>query len=206
MSSRAIEVAIQKLAGVHKTDDLVCMVCTVQSVNEDAATCDCMGENDIIIPNVKLQAGVCDGLLILPVAGSTVIIAMSKYNEPFVFMISDVDKFYLQAGKASVTITNDGNQVYNDDKYGGIIKSVDPDNSDGGLLQRLNKIEKDVNSLKTALKTVLSTTVSEPGNGSASAFQAAMAGALANWDSQQLVTTQKSHIESDYIKHGKPNR
>jgi hypothetical protein len=113
MSSRAIEVAIQKLAGVHKTDDLVCMACTVQSVNESAATCDCMGDNDILIPNVKLQAGVCDGLLLLPSVGSTVIIAVSKYNDPFVFMLSDVDKFYIQVGdNSSITVTNDGVQIF----------------------------------------------------------------------------------------------
>ncbi len=197
MSSRAIEVAIQKLAGVHKTDDLVCMACTVQSVDEGSATCTCMGDNDIIIPNVKLQAGVCDGLLILPVAGSTVIIAMSKYNDPFVFMLSDVDKFYLQVSSASATITNDGKHMYNDGGYGGAIKSIDPDNSNSGLLYRINQIEDLVNNILTTLKA---STVPLAPSGT---YQF---GALFSAYSDISPTTQRADIESDYITHGKPNQ
>ena len=187
MSSRAIEVAIQKLAGVHKTDDLVCMVCTVQSVNEDAATCDCMGENDMIIPNVKLQAGVCDGLLILPVAGSTVIIAMSKYNEPFVFMVSDVDKFYLQVGNnSSITVTNDGKIQLNDGSFDGLVKVKD-------ITTQLNNIEDLLNGFIDIYNAHTHTVPSFGTSG--------VPGALET--SKITSRTNASNIQNDKITHGK---
>lgn len=191
MSSRAIEVAIQKLAGVHKTDDLVCMVCTVQSVDENAATCDCMGENDIIIPNVKLQAGVCDGLLILPVVGSTVIIAMSKYNEPFVFMISDVDKFYLsiagQNDAASLTITNDGKIKLNDGTYNGLVKVDD-------LVTKMNDIQHDLNNLKKVFSTGWTVLAQDGG--------AALKTAATTWALQTFSDLQADDLQSKKITHG----
>lgn len=198
MSSRAIEVAIQKLAGVHKTDDLVCMVCTVQKVDENAATCDCMGENDIIIPNVKLQAGVCDGLLILPVVGSTVIIAMSKYNEPFVFMISDVDKFYLsiagQNDAASLTVTNDGKIKLNDGSFDGLIKVKDPNDSNAGLLKKLNNIENLLNGFIDIYNA--HTHVAPTGGGTT-------ATPLAQQATKITTPTTESDLVNDKITHGK---
>jgi hypothetical protein len=87
--------------------------------------------------------------------------------------------------------------MYNDGGYGGAIKSIDPDNSNSGLLYRINQIETLVNNILTTLKA---STVPLAPSGT---YQF---GALFSAYSDISPTTQRADIESDYITHGKPNQ
>jgi len=195
MSDRAIVTAIQKLAGTFKQDEVRLIQGVVKSVDEGASTCvvtTVSGDNEIDIPNVLLQSAVCDGLLIIPVVDSNVLVITSTYNSPFVCLYSDIKKVYLQIGDSSLTLfdsTQSDNSIIriNDGSYGGLIKIDD-------LVSRLNTIENDINTLKTAF----SGWTPVPNDGGA-----ALKGATGAWFGQQLTDTQKADIENPLITHGK---
>ena len=197
-SDRSIKAAIQAMAGTFGQDVVRINVAQVVSVDENKSTCTVRikGVNQSVdVPNVNLQTGVCDGLQIIPVVGSDVLVITSTYNQSYIIQYSDVDKFYLQVGDSEVTINNDGSMQLNDGSYDGLVKVQE-------LTQKLNDLENDVNNLKNILQTVLTTTVNEPGNGAPSAFQIAMNAALASYYGQQLTPTQQSDIENNLITHG----
>jgi hypothetical protein len=197
-SDRSIKAAIQAMAGTFGQDVVRINVAQVVLINEAQSTCTVRikGVNQSVdVPNVNLQTGVCDGLQIIPVVGSDVLVITSTYNQSYIIQYSDVDKFYLQVGDSEVTINNDGSMQLNDGSYDGLVKVQE-------LTQKLNDLENDVNNLKNILQTVLTTTVNEPGNGAPSAFQIAMNAALASYYGQQLTPTQQSDIENNLITHG----
>jgi len=72
------------------------------------------------------------------------------------------------------------------DNYGGIVISQK-------VADELNEIKQDINTLKT----VLSAWVVVPGDGGA-----ALKTAAATWAGSQLVTTNKTDLENDKVKHG----
>lgn len=187
MDDRGIISAIQKLAGTFKADTVILISATVKSVDEDEATCVCVAEGDVEIPNVLLQNGVCDGLMILPVVDSSVYILTSKYNKPFIVQYSDVDKFYLQVKDSKITVTNDGNIEMNDGSYGGLIQIKE-------LVKKINALEDKHNNLCTyvgGLPIPVSGAVSGPA-------------VPANTIPFQInPTTQQSDIENTKITHGK---
>jgi hypothetical protein len=74
--------------------------------------------------------------------------------------------------------------VFNSGSLGGMVKVED-------LITRLNKIEQDVNNLKS----VFSGWVPAPNDGGA-----ALKSAAASWSGQQLTPTQKNDIENPKIK------
>jgi len=147
--SREIINAIEKIAGANR-DHVNMITGTVVSYNENAATCVVQGQNDVQIPDVNLQGGVCDGLLILPTVDSTVIIMGSTHNLYYVVAFSDIDKFYLQVAGASITVTNDGNVAINKGDNGKIIMNGGGNGSlinITPLVQKINNIEDLLNDL-----------------------------------------------------------
>jgi len=197
-SDRAIRAAIQSMAGTFGQDVVKIVVGKVESVDEDASTCDVLiygTDESLIIPDVNLQVGVCDGLQILPVVGSDILLITSTYNKPYIIGYSDVDKYYLQIGDSQMTINNDGTMQFNDGSYEGLVKVQE-------LTDKLNNLENDINDLKTILQSVLTTPVNEPGNGAPSVFQQAMNAALSSYYGQQLTPTQQQDIENPDITHG----
>lgn len=198
---RKIETAVSKLAGNFKADTVKLISGTIKSVDEDKATCVVTIENGVELPNVLLQASVCDGLLIIPKVGSTVYVLNSTYNDPFVTQFSDIEKYYLQVGDSSFTVfhqaQNGGDRiVLNDGSYKGIVKVDD-------LVTKLNALEDDLNNLKTALKTLLTTTVNEPGNGAPSAFQIALNTGLSTYYGKQFTDTTADDLQNKTVTHGK---
>lgn len=150
-SDRAIKTAIQKLAGTFKNDRVQLIIGSVKSVDEDKATCVVVIENDVELPNVKLQAAICDGLFILPKVNSDVYVLTSTYNDALIVQYSDIDKYYLQVGDSSFAVydkaQNGGEQiVLNDGSYKGLVKVDD-------LVKKLNALEQKVSALNTAMKT-----------------------------------------------------
>ena len=188
-SDRSIKAAIQAMAGTFGQDVVRINVAQVVSVDEDKSTCTVRikGVNQSVdVPNVNLQTGVCDGLQIIPVVGSDVLVITSTYNQSYIIQYSDVYKFYLQVGNSEMTINNDGSMQLNDGSYDGLVKVQE-------LTQKLNDLENDVNTLKN----VFSGWTPVPNDGGA-----ALKTAAATWYGQQLTPTQQSDIENNLITHG----
>ena len=143
---RAIETAVQKLAGTFKQDTVLLTSAVVKSVDESKATCVCIIGEDIEVPNVLLQNAVCDGLLIVPKVDSNVYLLTSKYKQPFVAQFSDIDKVYLQVGDSSFTVTNDGKIQMNDGSYGSLIQIQK-------LVDKINALENLLNGFITIYNT-----------------------------------------------------
>ena len=186
MSDRAIKTAVQKLADTFKEDTVRLIIGTVESVDEDKAICSVKIQNDVILPNVSLQASICDGLLIIPVVDSTVYVLTSKYNTPLVIQWSDIDKFMLQVGDSYLEVKNDGSFQFNDGSFDGLVKV-------GALVDKINALENLLNGFITIYNTHTHT---------ASSFGAPTTVPSAIESQQINPITQQQDIENDKIKHG----
>jgi hypothetical protein len=191
MSDRAIQTAVEKLAGTFKKDTVEMLVGTVKSVDESKSTCTVVIENGVELPNVLLQAGVCDGLQVIPKKDSGVVVIKSTYNQPFIAVYSDVEKYYLQVGDGSLTVFKDtsNNQPLiqlNDGSYGGLIKIQE-------LVNKINAIENLLNGFITIYNTHAHTATSL---GSPTTVPSSV-------ETQTISPiTQKSDIENTKVNHG----
>jgi len=187
MRDRAIKTAIQKMAGTFKDDTVQLFIGTVESVDEDKAICSVKIQNDVILPNVSLQASICDGILISPVKDSTVSVLTSKYNTPLIIQYSDIDKFELTVNYSSFLVKNDGSFQFNDGSFDGLVKV-------GELVKKINALENLLNGFITIYNTHTHTASS---GGGATTVPSAT-------ETQKInPITQQSDIENDLIKHGK---
>lgn len=194
---RKIITSVEKMAGTFKSDPVIMLWGKVKSVNEKKATCNVVISNDVEVPDVTLQTAICDGWLLVPSVDSDVVL-LKSVNGPSALIIqtSDLDKIIMQVGDASFIIwnkTQNGGQIMqlNDGSFGGLLMLIDPDNTNGGVLARLNKLEQKVNELIT-----FESTHTHPVAG-------AVANASTNPAPQQLTETQRSDIENKLITHGK---
>jgi len=186
MSDRSVKTAVQKLAGTFKEDTVQLIIGTVESVDEDKAICSVKIQTDVTLPNVSLQASICDGLLIIPVVDSTVYVLTSKYNTPLVIQWSDIDKFMLQVGDSYLEVNNDGSFQFNDGSFDGLVKV-------GELVKKINALENLLNGFITIYNSHTHTASSF---GSPTTVPSAI-------ESQQISPiTQQQDIENDKIKHG----
>lgn len=186
MSDRSVKNAVQKLAGTFKEDTVQLIIGTVESVDEDKAICSVKIQNDVTLPNVSLQASICDGLLIIPVVDSTVYVLTSKYNTPLVIQWSDIDKFMLQVGDSYLEVNNDGTFQFNDGSFDGLVKV-------GELVKKINALENLLNGFISIYNTHTHT---------ASSFGAPTTVPSAIESQQISPITQQKDIENDKIKHG----
>ena len=186
MSDRSVKNAVQKLAGTFKEDTVQLIIGTVESVDEDKAICSVKIQNDVTLPNVSLQASICDGLLIIPVVDSTVYVLTSKYNTPLVIQWSDIDKFMLQVGDSYLEVNNDGTFQFNDGSFDGLVKV-------GALVDKINALENLLNGFITIYNSHTHT---------ASSFGAPTTVPSAIESQQINPITQQQDIENDKIKHG----
>ncbi len=147
----------------------------VTAVDIDKATCDVEFLDKDLAPHraVHLYAGTATdkGLLVIPKLKSFVYVSIVNNDSQwaFVALFTAIDEIRLR-----------GNQ------YGGLIKIEE-------LINRLNTVEKDINSLKTAFKSW----VTAPNDGGA-----ALKTIATKWYSSQLSLTDKKDIENDKINHG----
>jgi len=93
-------------------------VCTVTMIG---------GESSNTI-TVRLMAGVDDGAYFIPKVGSTVIVTMSDYVQPYVSMYSEVESIIWLGGE-----------------YQGVPIATHPTDSSKGLISRINAIEEKLN-------------------------------------------------------------
>lgn len=115
--SAEIREAVRRLSGVHK-DQVTLIECTVDSVDMTTRTCAATtvnGTSEMDIENIQIMPGVSDGFILKPKVGSTIFVAYSNRNLPFVQMFSEIDAVYLICD----------NVLVNDGSYGGLIKIVD---------------------------------------------------------------------------------
>jgi hypothetical protein len=204
--NRQIIEAVQRMTGTQLSDNVRLLSATVDAVDEPKRTCtvtSISSQGAVTIENVQLMASVDDGMMMIPQIDSTVIIAYSTFNQPFVLLFSGLSKIVLTAGEndASVQIDDDGmileiaetritlqdgKTTLNDGAMGGLVKVIE-------LTQKLNALENKVNALITAYNAhVHSGVTTGPGSSGPTPTQV----------SGTLTPTQRAEIENEKIEQG----
>lgn len=126
---------------------------------------------------LKVVIGSRASVVEIPVKGSACIICFRDGNmgRPQLFAVDQTDQLLLNCGQV---IANEG-------KLGGLINVED-------LVTRLNKVENDINTLKTAFNTW----VTVPNDGGA-----ALKAEAANWSGNPLTKTVRDDIEDTKFLH-----
>ena len=198
---RKIQDAIQKLAGTYKLDGVQILFGQVTEVDLNntvinAPACTVSIKNDVPLINVALQSAFCDGFMLVPTVGSQVIVMRSQNGAfPFLIQASDLDAIYMQV--ADSWLVNWGSSGEDSDftskSYGGLVKIVDPNNPNVGLLAKINQLEQKYNSLLNLLNSHqhLSAVVGNPTGSPIVPFT----------DSINPVTSQDD-LENKLITHG----
>ena len=204
--NRQIIEAVQRMTGTLLKDNVGLLSATVDSVNAEKRTCvvtTVSNQGSMTIENVQLMASVDDGFLLIPTIDSTVIIAYSTFNQPFICLFSGVEKVLLVAGENNASIQvdadgllleiaetkvliSDGEIKLNDGAMGGLVKVIQ-------LTQKLNNLEGKVNQLITAYNSHVHTGVTT-GAGSSATTPTQVTGSL--------TPTQRADIENEKIIQG----
>lgn len=127
--NRELREAIQKIAGTYNKDTVSITACIVTS-NADAETkftIDCSpisGVADTSMPGVKLNTEANDGMLIIPVVGSTVMVINSTMNEYYVYMYSDILKVVFIIDNNNRYEFSSSGFIWNGGNNGGLINIV----------------------------------------------------------------------------------
>jgi hypothetical protein len=132
-----------------------------------------------------LSANPNDGFICYPEIGSTIRVAVNNKGDKYVLQFSDLQKLRITTGETEI-IVQDGEILLGDGSFNGLVKVDD-------LVTKLNKLENDLNTLKTAF----STWVVVPADGGA-----ALKAITATWSAQTITPTQSADIENTLIKHG----
>ena len=185
MSDRKIEDAIRKLSGTYKEDRLYLVYGTVKSVSEDQATCTAE-ISGVDVPNIRLQAAVCDGWLLVPKVNSTITVLYSLRINPLAIQYSDIQKAYLQVGDSEFTATEDGILQLNDGSHGGIPK--------------VQSVTDKLNDIENLLNEFIGIYNAHTHNVTAVGAPTAVPGAL---ETNTLTPTQKDDLENADVTHGK---
>lgn len=147
----------------------------VETVDWEEKTMTATGvADDLEYYDVQLGLG---GLFFRPAVKSTVLIGIVEGNEAAAFLLSagEIEKIEV---KTSVEVEIDGGE------NGGTVLS-------GALVEKLNRLEDDVNALKTAISGWAP--VSMDGG-------AALKTALTSWTGRQLTKTARKDVENKKIK------
>ena len=185
MSKTAQQIA-QKLKEMnHRENDT--MIGTVNSVDSDNAVCE-VDVDGLTYSEVQLKSIMksgTKGVKLLPKKDSVVIVErIGKSNELFITMYSEIDSISWEIEDMKLFVDKNG-FVFNDGNNKGMVILQK-------IVERYNKIEQDINNLKTALTGW--TPVSQHGG-------AALKAAAASWAGQQLVKTVDNDIENTKVKH-----
>lgn len=193
----SLEVLIQQIANKGQESKTRFCDAIVVSVDEESRTCivNSVSPNDNFDNlKIRLTPDISDGDVCLPEIDTNIIVAFTDYTSPYMVSAGWLNKKTVTVGNQGYEIV-DGKITFNDGSFHGLAKVEQ-------LTEQFNKIEQDINDLKTALNQALSTPVTEPGNGAPSAFQIQFLAQLSSYFSQQLTETQQSDIENPNIVHG----
>lgn len=169
--------AIQELAGTTH-GRLFAYDAEVVSVSEAGRTCvvNLTGGQSANRITARLMASVDDGALLLPAAGSTVVIHAGDRIQPYVAMCSEVEKIIWLGGD-----------------YDGVPIVKHPTNVNKGILKKLNNLENKVNDLLTAFNAHTHVLTLTMGTGTAAPTTTQVTGSL--------TPTQQTDIEHPSITH-----
>lgn len=207
MTNRQIIEAVQKMTGTQLSDNVRLLTATVDSVDEAKRTCivtTVSSQGRVTIEGVQLMASVDDGFLLVPAIDSTVIVAYSTFNQPFISLFSGVDKVLLVAGENNASIQvdadgllleieqtkvqiKDGEIQLNDGAMGGLVKVIE-------LTQKLNNLENLVNGLIAKYNAHTHILTLSTGTGTAAP--------TVTQETGTLTPTQRADIENDKIIQG----
>lgn len=162
---------------------------TAKNVDEGSGLMDVVlddNEDGDPVPGVRLRAltDVMDGVLVIPEEGSDVIIG-SIYGAGYYFLImaSKVEKFIVKIGAMSLVIDQNG-IVFNNGGLDGLPIA-------NKVIERLNKLENDVNAFKDVLSGWI--VVAQDGG-------AALKSAASSWYSNRLTLSTDSDIKNEKVK------
>lgn len=176
---------IQKLA--QSGDSKACLVCKVDAVNLAQRSIDCTPVDDAQAPflDVALQATTEGetGIVPVPAIGSYVLVAPTGGCGGVVVATSRVEQVLVQIAETDIRISKEG-IVLNGGRLGGLVRVVD-------LTAQLNKIEKDINSLKKCLATW--TPIPSDGG-------AALKGKVSSWAGNMLTLSKRADYENERVK------
>lgn len=97
-----IKNAIRELTGMNQSSLVRTFDAEVTSaVNEDTRTCEVVmiGGKSSNTLTVRVMASIDDGALFYPVVGSTVIVTMSDFVDPYISMYSEIEKIVWLGGE-----------------------------------------------------------------------------------------------------------
>lgn len=185
MATQNLRNIIRQLA---KSDgETVSLICTVDAVDKVARTVDCSPINESApLLGVNLQANTeagC-GVCLFPEIGSYVVVGFIAEGAAGVVLLSEkIESAEIVIGDTTAVMDADGVR-FNGGSLGGLVKVAN-------LTERLNIIERDLNSLKTVFSGWLP--VSQDGG-------AALKTEISTWAAAQLTLTSRSHYENSKIK------
>jgi len=155
-NDRAFVTGVQKLAGTFNVNPMSIFNGKVKSVNGNTCIVTILtGDVEINVPDVMLQNGVCDGLLITPVVGSQVVFITSKNTDAYVIAYSDIDKIELQVGDTSIEVDNDYKIKINKDTL--LIENGKATFNNGNNygLVKVAQLVTEINDMKTILNAFI---------------------------------------------------
>jgi hypothetical protein len=157
---------------------------TVVSVDTENKTC--VVKDDDRLKKVRLRPVIDDkeGLTVYPKVGTWCLSIMIEDDEDFMCVgFGEVDKWRLKIGDITVEVTSNG-IVFNGGDFGGLLKLAES-------VERWNKIEIDINNLKTAFASWAVV----PSDGGA-----ALKAITASWASNHLTATVTGDVENNKVK------
>jgi len=160
---------------------------TVESVDEDKMLAVCKDSvSDLEYHNVVLSLG---SIVPIPSTGSQVLLGLTSVRgeASFIVWAEKIKKHTLiMENGFKIELKDDGTMTMNGTNLDGLAVV-------GKIAEKLNNVEKDINSLKQAFSSW--GPVANDGG-------AALKTATTDWFGQQLKTTDKSDLENKKIKHG----
>lgn len=215
MIDRELKDLFGKLSGNKMNMVVKYFDATVVSVDEDNGTClvnSADGGQSFNNLKVRYMAELADGDENIPEIDSSVTILFTQITEPIIVSTSWLQRKTVTVGDSifeilkdtiDLSVNNtkynisDGSQKFNDGSFGGLVKVIE-------LTSQINKLETDVNTLKTCLGSVLSLL-------SAAAvtpvpvltpMMVTFFAPLAPYVASVITPTVRTQIENTKIKHG----
>lgn len=195
IDSRKWSDLIKQIAGTHNMIPVKMFDANVDSVNVEKRTCQVTSIDPTLTIDdleVRYMSDISDGEENVPEKDSTVTVIFSSLTTPVIVSNSWLTRKTIIIGDQQWNII-DGKQTFNDGSYGGIPIVKDPENSNAGLLKKINDLEKKINDLIQ----IFINWIPVPNDGGA-----ALKTLLSSW-LIDIILTQESDISNPNIVHGK---
>ncbi|MFN8238640.1 MAG: hypothetical protein U0T77_10770 [Chitinophagales bacterium] len=172
---------------IQENTPVLTIWCSVKSVDWDSKTMVATGTTDKLDYNDVLLG--LDSVCKKPKIGTKCLIGIIENKDAQSFLIScdEVDAIEFQTtGAAMKWKVEDDTWTWNDGENEGIVKVLE-------LTSDLNKIQQDLNALKTVFSSAWAVVPSDGG--------AALKAAAATWAGQTLELSNKDNLQNNKIRH-----